>query len=150
MPASSPCNVPLSAVLMAVIIIQRQRRHHQGRNPVHLIGDRAPNAPRLRMVWSAWLDSLTDMDFVRRYRMSKDCFSDLCGLLQPILDPKPPDRSEQRQRTPTELCLSLTLRIVLGGSYLDGTSQYISTGYLRALNCECVQWQIFMDCTRPR
>ena len=110
----------LSTVLGAVLIIMRRQRRRRQRGTIgnYEVINRAAAVPRQRMVWSEREDSLSDMDFVRRYRMSKDCFGDLVRVLQPILDPTTLG-SNGSQRVPTELCLSLTLRIVAGGSYLD-------------------------------
>jgi hypothetical protein len=118
--------MPLSAVLGAVLIIVRRQRRRRQRGTIgnYEVINRAAVVSRHRMVWSEREDSLSDMDFVWRYHMGKDCFGDLVRVLQPILDPTTPG-SNGSQRVPTELCLSLTLRIVAGGSYLVRITDFL-------------------------
>ena len=77
--------------------------------------DRAANRTRARMVWSERRDNLSDLEFTRRYRLNKKSFKKLCTLLRPKLTAR---RVGQNPVT-VELKVSMTLRYLAGGSYLD-------------------------------
>eukprot|EP00808_Paulinella_micropora_P015752 g75347.t1 len=78
----------------------------------------APAAKRQRMDWSTRVDSFTHRGFKRRYRLSKQQFDDILSLLRPELEVACA-KTHSYAVVPPELQLSMTLRFLAGGSYLD-------------------------------
>ena len=68
------------------------------------------------MNWQAREDSLNDRQFLARYRMSKAAFHELVRLCRPYL---PVRRKARADSVTPEVALSMTLRWLAGGSYLD-------------------------------
>lgn len=76
---------------------------------------------RVRMDWQARKDSLTDREFKRTYRISKETFDKVLAAIRDQLQPKSPEKARQdlHGAVQPELLLSMTLRFLAGGSYLD-------------------------------
>lgn len=75
-----------------------------------------------RMVWKKRLQSLSEAEFVARYKLSKATFQDLVEKLRPYVGVHTTDRfarSSSGSGVSTELCLSMTLRYLCGGHVLD-------------------------------
>eukprot|EP00808_Paulinella_micropora_P023552 g82272.t1 len=70
------------------------------------------------MDWSTRVDSFTHRGFKRRYRLSKQQFDDILSLLRPELEVACA-KTHSYAVVPPELQLSMTLRFLAGGSYLD-------------------------------
>ena len=75
-----------------------------------------------RMIWRQREESLTDKEFVRRYKVDKGTFRWLATKLRPFVGTN--ERNAQAMRSsgsgiPTELCLSMTLRYLTGGHVYD-------------------------------
>ena len=80
-------------------------------------GQHIPRANRRfqhRMVWEQRLNSLTDRQFQRRYRIDKGGFAAILEKIKPHMPPR-----HRKSGVPNELKLSMTLRWLAGGSYLD-------------------------------
>ena len=100
--------VAVAAALYAVMVVTL------GALSVTIEG-RVPNIPRQRMEWATHLGSLTRREFKRRYRLSGRAFATLSQKIEPLLARKP------RGQNPisTDLRLSMALRYLSGGSYVD-------------------------------
>ena len=118
--------------------LRQQRAHHElalqavqewlKRNPCilrRLVGVtqyvRAPNRARSRPLWEAHNACFSEDEFRRFYRVSRTTFAKLCDLLRPALLR---DQEMGRRGTPAgaltpEMQLSMALRFMAGGSYLD-------------------------------
>ena len=83
---------------------------------VRWIDGRLGNKARQRMDWDTRRDSLTEPEFKRRYRLSKRAFARLSAKIKPLV-------AKKTSRTPSpisaDLKLSMTLRWLCGGHYLD-------------------------------
>ena len=79
--------------------------------------NRRRKVPRIRMDWETRRDSLSDRKFKRRYRISKRAFSQLEGKIYPYVARQLPIAGEPA--VSSELCLSMTLRWLAGGSFVD-------------------------------
>ena len=77
---------------------------------------RGPNLPRQRMHWPTREQSLSDREFKKRYRLSKGAFNTLLGKLSPAISRRD---TFGGLAVPPAICLSMTLRWLAGGSYLD-------------------------------
>ena len=86
---------------------------------------RARNARRKRMDWEARVASLSDFQFRKRYRMKKPSFNKLVAQLRPLIEPDA-QKAKNSSGSPikTEVRLSVTLRFLGGGSYLDGVDMH--------------------------
>ncbi len=74
------------------------------------------------MVWKKRLNSLSEKEFVMRYKISKATFKDLADKIRPYVGVHTMDRfarSSAGSAITTELCLSLTLRWLCDGHVLD-------------------------------
>lgn len=76
---------------------------------------------RRRLHWERWSKQISNFEFRRYYRMSRECFLKLVELLRDDLEG---DEKQGRCGSPNgcmtpELKLSMTLRWMAGGSYLD-------------------------------
>jgi hypothetical protein len=76
---------------------------------------------RKRMVWKDRVDSLTDAEFKRTYRMTLDTFNAVLDQIRSKISRKDPKKSRRdlHGAVAAELQLSMTLRYLAGGSYLD-------------------------------
>jgi hypothetical protein len=76
---------------------------------------------RVRMDWEKRLASLTDAEFKRTYRMSKETFNMVLEKIRSEIEAVNPNkaRGDLHGPVPAELVLSMTLRYLAGGSYLD-------------------------------
>ena len=94
-----------------------RRRRHLNRAP-HDFGHAKK---RKRMVWKDRVDSLTDAEFLRTYRMTLETFTQVCNNIRTDITRKVPKNSRRdlHGAVPAELQLSMTLRYLAGGSYLD-------------------------------
>ena len=94
-----------------------------------------------RMLWSVFVESLTDTQFRRMYRMSRDCFGKLCNLVEEKVGEDKFKSESYLSRLANEktalgrmananeattsgfisgeVKLAITLRMLEGGSYLD-------------------------------
>eukprot|EP00733_Pompholyxophrys_punicea_P002043 Pompholyxophrys_punicea_v1_NODE_1333_length_782_cov_6.723521.p1 type:complete len:163 gc:universal NODE_1333_length_782_cov_6.723521:97-585(+) len=83
---------------------------------------RCGNQTRRRLVWDEYIQTFSNFEFRRTYRLSKATFGELLRLIRPSLEPNPDmarlANSESREVSP-ELQLSAALRYFSGGSYLD-------------------------------
>jgi hypothetical protein len=79
----------------------------------YTIEGRLANRKRKQMVWAERVDSLTSAEFTRRYRIDLEGFNDILEKIRPALE------SGSCKSVPPELKLSMALRWVAGGSYLD-------------------------------
>lgn len=70
---------------------------------------------RIRMIWEKRMYSLSDIEFRRRYKITRHRFRHLCGQLRPLLYPQ----NRGRHKIKVEIQLSMTLRFLAGGHYLD-------------------------------
>jgi len=72
------------------------------------------------MIWKHRRNGLSDIDFMKRYKLSKAGFARSCQKLRPFVGTR---RKNKHVRNDggicTELCLSMTLRYMGGGSFLD-------------------------------
>ena len=80
--------------------------------------ERDENELRPRMDWEKRMDSLTEREFARRYRISKRAFRRLEMKIFPYMARQRPIIAQEAP-VPTDLCLSMTLRWLAGGSFLD-------------------------------
>jgi len=76
---------------------------------------RSKREPRMRMDWQARRDGLSNREFLKRYKVSKSKFAQLCEDVRPSLEPP------QGTRNPisTEIALSMTLRFLAGAHVYD-------------------------------
>ena len=77
---------------------------------------------RQRMDWSIRVGHLDEMEFVRRYRLTKRQFSGVCARIRADIEPNAAhSRSGSRGSVPinTEIQLSAVLRYCAGGAYQD-------------------------------
>lgn len=81
-----------------------------------IVEDRQPNRSRHQMVWAERVASLTHKEFRQRYRMDLGGFNEVLEKIRPAF---PPMRSNVPSQVPPELKLSMALRWMAGGSYLD-------------------------------
>lgn len=77
---------------------------------------RGPDLPRQRMHWPTREHSLSNREFKKRYRLSKEAFNTLLGKLSPAISRRD---TFGGLAVPPELCLSMTLRWLAGGHHLD-------------------------------
>eukprot|EP00808_Paulinella_micropora_P029273 g38483.t1 len=77
-----------------------------------------PGSKRHRMDWETRVASLSDRRFTRRYRVTKEQFDTLLSRLLPELEVVCAKAHSYVSVAP-ELQLSMTLRFLAGGSYLD-------------------------------
>eukprot|EP00808_Paulinella_micropora_P004375 g41034.t1 len=77
-----------------------------------------PGSKRHRMDWETRVASLSDRRFTRRYRVTKEQFDTLLSRLLPELEVACAKAHSYASVAP-ELQLSMTLRFLAGGSYLD-------------------------------
>lgn len=84
---------------------------------VSVVG-RIPNRPRQLMDWERRRASLSEKAFKQRYRLSKASFETLNTKIHPHLAHAERRRGNQHV-VPVELCLSMSLRWLAGGSYVD-------------------------------
>jgi hypothetical protein len=78
--------------------------------------DREKNRERQRMDWGERVDSLSESQFRQRYRMDQVGFDDVLEKIRPAF---PPMCANVPSQVPPELKLSMALRWMAGGSYLD-------------------------------
>jgi hypothetical protein len=78
--------------------------------------ERQPNRNRRQMVWSERVASLTAKQFRQRYRIDLEGFNQVLEKIRPAF---PPMRANVPSQVPPELRLSMALRWMAGGSYLD-------------------------------
>ena len=76
---------------------------------------RLRNQKRRLMIWRERLQYLSERQFKARYRLTKATFAHLAEQLRPKLEP----RKKMGTALGTELKLSISLRILSGGSHLD-------------------------------
>eukprot|EP00656_Telonema_subtile_P038951 TRINITY_DN4410_c0_g1_i4.p1 TRINITY_DN4410_c0_g1~~TRINITY_DN4410_c0_g1_i4.p1 ORF type:complete len:183 (-),score=34.49 TRINITY_DN4410_c0_g1_i4:69-617(-) len=76
---------------------------------------------RVRMDWDARVKSLSDREFQRTYRLSKKLFEEVLAAIRPTLTRPSSKKARIDLHGPVlpELQLSMTLRFLAGGSYLD-------------------------------
>ena len=87
----------------------------------------APYRQRKRMVWAERLEDLNDGEFVKRYKVTKYRFRQLCELIEPHVGPRPNlvgggnacRSGAHNSPLSTELKLSMALRYMCGGGPLD-------------------------------
>ncbi len=75
-----------------------------------------------RMIWRHRRNGLSDNEFMKRYKLSKSGFARLCHKLRPYVGTKRNNkhaRNSSGSGITTEICLSMTLRYLSGGSFLD-------------------------------
>lgn len=77
---------------------------------------RAPNKPRRRMLWQHRLHDLSDIEFLKRYKVRKHTFDKMVTKLRPLLEPNHvrSRASSGSEPVTTELQLSMTLRWLAG------------------------------------
>ena len=80
---------------------------------------RKPNKHRTRMSWMSKLEALSSLEFRRSYRMSLVTFKKLLATLKPYLDSQQPQKARVSKPISAVLKLSMTIRYLAGGSYLD-------------------------------
>lgn len=78
--------------------------------------NRNPPDPIRRMVWQEREDSLNEHRFMARYRMDKISFRYIVNLMKPFFTPK---KGARPDTIGADIALSVTLRYLAGGSYLD-------------------------------
>ena len=97
-------------------LAQKRRRRHKAQRErqtrTRVLG-RLGNMRRKRMSWPQRLKQLNSAEFRRRYRLSKRQFAFLAFKLHALLKPKRADGLS------VNLQLSISLRMLAGGSYLD-------------------------------
>ena len=74
------------------------------------------------MKWSERREELTDKEFCRRYKVTKAQFAQISSDLRLLVGRSAKDPAARRSSgsgVTTDLCLSMTLRYLAGGSYLD-------------------------------
>jgi len=72
-----------------------------------------------RMVWEDRVDSLTPAEFTRTYRVSLNAFRYVLERIRAAIKAPRKARYDTNGPVPAELLLSMTLRYLAGGSYLD-------------------------------
>jgi hypothetical protein len=94
--------------------LQKQWRAKQARDFSH-------SRRRVRMVWEDRIASLTTNEFKRTYRMSLEVFNFVLERIRHRLTGKAAKkaRKDTHGPVPPELLLSMALRFLAGGSYLD-------------------------------
>ena len=98
----------LAAVTVIVVAVSTSN--------VVVVEGRVGNSKRSRMDWDQRRDGLTDRQFKTRYRLGKKAFSTLVDKIRPKL--ALPRRRGPRPMS-AELLLSMALRWLAGGNYLD-------------------------------
>jgi hypothetical protein len=93
--------------------------HIRARKALRAKKARAPNRSRQRLVWADRLRELTEAGFTSRYRMSKQTFHKLVGLLKQTEEERAPVKNRHSNPISLELKLSMTLRALAGGSVYD-------------------------------
>ena len=82
--------------------------------------ERSADRKRQRMDWNIRIDSLSDKEFIRTYRVNKQLFNEILLKILPAIKSKESmARSHLNGPVAAELKLSMTLRWLAGGSYLD-------------------------------
>ena len=74
------------------------------------------------MDWNKRLQDLSDRDFDKRYKVSKETFAELVAKLRPYVGTAIDHAFAKRSSgsgIPTELCLSMTMRWLCGGNVYD-------------------------------
>lgn len=85
--------------------------------------DRAPDRSRQRLDMQKHIGAMTERDFARYYRVDRQSFADIVEMITPPL----PELRKRRKRARKssggfvefDLRLSMALRYLAGGSYLD-------------------------------
>ncbi len=80
---------------------------------------RIPDKERTRMNWSERVATLTDAEFMRTYRVDKVLFNEILDNIHVCLEVAEPAMARSSAPVSPELKLSMTLRWLAGGSYLD-------------------------------
>jgi hypothetical protein len=93
--------------------------HIRARKALRAKKARAPTRSRQRLVWADRLRELTEAGFTSRYRMSKQTFHKLVGLLKQTEEERAPVKNRNSNPISLELKLSMTLRALAGGSVYD-------------------------------
>jgi hypothetical protein len=109
-------------------LLDKRRRHHQrlqrfdhaamcakASPSLVRVHGRLRNQKRRLMIWRERLQYLSERQFKARYRLTKATFAHLAEQLRPKLEP----RKKMGTALGTELKLSISLRILSGGSHLD-------------------------------
>jgi hypothetical protein len=78
-----------------------------------------PNKQRVRMNWNERLNVLTDTEFTRTDRVDKVLFAEILEKIRQPLEVAEPSMACNSEPVSPELKLSMTLRWLAGGSYLD-------------------------------
>ena len=110
-----------TSMLIVAVVQRKQRRRQRRKAPYHVRKRRGPlRKERLQWSYSSWHDD----EFRKNYRMDKQHFKDLVELVRDDL-PGGSELSRERQGAAggnpmsAETQLSMTLRCLAGGSYLD-------------------------------
>ena len=106
---------------IAAAVAVYMRRQHLYRNVKRRKGK---TRYRARLIWQARFDSLTEQEFLDRYRMDKATFTKVADGIRDAIDPRKDKQGKQRWSynasrgagpVTTELQLSATLRFLAGG-----------------------------------
>lgn len=108
-----------AASVAALAAAFRSSRRQRRRSERVAKKGRGAHRPRIRMNWAVFSSALNDIEFKKRYRMSKESFRLLADKLRVQLQIKPRAPKKTGGMISVELRLSLTLRMLAGGSYLD-------------------------------
>jgi hypothetical protein len=100
--------------IIVEMYLQKHRQQKESRDFGH-------SRRRTRMVWENRVASLTPQEFKRTYRMSLKTFNFVLERIRRRITSKAPKkaRRDTHGAVPAELLLSMTLRFLAGGSYLD-------------------------------
>ena len=82
----------------------------------YTVVDKQPNRNRRQMKWNERVASLTAKEFEQRYRLDLEGFNQVLERIRPFLGPS---HAHAPSQVPPELKLSMALRWMAGGSYLD-------------------------------
>ncbi len=75
------------------------------------------------MIWKYRRNALTESEFLKTFKLSKFGFARLCDKLRPYVGTKRKRKHASNSyyglEITTEICMSMTLRYLAGGSFVD-------------------------------
>ena len=86
--------------------------------PKHIL-DRRANVTRMRMEWDERVESLTEIEFIQRYRLDLESFQTLIDKIRDRVEPKHPPPATSGSPISAEIRLSCALRFLCGGAPVD-------------------------------
>jgi len=74
---------------------------------------------RIRPTWAQRMANLTPLQFQQRYRMPKEVFNVIFGVIKDDIKKRQPNKTRSGPPVEPEMMLSIALRMLAGGSYHD-------------------------------